>query len=211
MTNGVEAEQWLLWTERLRAIAQTGRAYSIDPYDRERYVELDAMAQQMQAALLQTTPGSLGGRFELDGGYPTPKVEVRAGVFEGERILLVREESDGRWALPGGWADQQISPAGNAEKEVREETGLIVEAVRLVALLDHSGHTYRPQRLEHVYRLLFLCERRGGELSTSLETTDARFFALDDLPELSLNRTAPRELELLRTHAADPERRSWFD
>ena len=98
--------QWLAWTERLRAIVQTGRAYSVDPFEQERYVELHELVQQMQAALLLAEPATMAGRFELDGGYPTPKIEVRSGVISDGRILLVREAPDGRWALPGGWADQ---------------------------------------------------------------------------------------------------------
>ena len=210
-----DAEQplpdWLLWTERLRAIAQTGRAYSIDPYDRERYDELNSIVLQMQAALLEEPLVRVGKRFDLDGGYPTPKVEVRAGVFHQDRLLLVREASDGRWALPGGWADQQISPAGNAEKEVREETGLTVRTIKVVAVRNHRTDTYRPPRLEHVFRLLFLCEWTGGELTTSLETSAVEWFSLDALPELSPGRTSALDLALLRDHRQQPALPTWFD
>lgn len=202
---------WLLWTERLRAIAETGRAYSVDPYGQERYAEMHAIVQQMQAALLQQVPASLAGRFDLDGGYPTPKVEVRSGVLEAGRVLLVREATDGRWALPGGWADQQVSPAGNAVKEVQEETGLRVRAVKLVAVCDHRANTYRPPKLEHVFRLLFLCERQGGELKTSLETTAVDWFPLTDLPTLSLGRTSPTDIDRLQAHYQDPGLPTWFD
>ena len=202
---------WLAWTERLRAIAETGRAYSVDPFGQERYAELHEIARAMQAALLEQPPASLAGRFDLDGGYPTPKVEVRSGVLEAGRILLVREATDGRWALPGGWADQQETPAGNAVKEVQEETGLTVRAVKLVALYDHRANTYRPPRLEHVFRMLFLCERVSGELSTSLETTAVDWFPVTALPELSPGRTTPGDVERLQAHYLDPGLPTWFD
>ena len=139
MTGDSEKERWVFWTERLRAIAQTGFAYALNPYDQERYTELDALAQEMQAAVLDTAPAAIRGRFELDGGYPTPKVEVRAGVFEGDRILLVREASDGRWALPGGWADQRVSPAGNVVKEVREKGNGFQDLIVALILSESFG------------------------------------------------------------------------
>lgn len=205
------AEQWLRWTERLRALAQNGAAYTLDPYDQERYAELNDLALQMQAAALGVAPSAVADRFELHGGYPTPKIEVRAGVLDGDRVLLVQEESDRRWALPGGWADQQVSPAGNAEKEVAEETGLTVTAVKLVAVRDHRADTYRPKRLEHVFRLLFLCERQSGELQTSLETVNVDYFPVAALPPLSAGRTAPLDIELLVKHSQNPGLPAWFD
>ncbi|MEM6709356.1 MAG: NUDIX hydrolase [Pseudomonadota bacterium] len=202
---------WIEWTERLRAIAETGRAYSPNPYDQERYAELHSLAQRMQAELLHRSPPDLSDRFELDGGYPTPKVECRAGVFRDGRILMVREESDGHWSLPGGWMDQWCSPAKNAEKEVFEETGLRARVKKLVAVRDHRVHTYRPARLESVYKLLFLCELEGGSLSTSIETTAVDFFDPDDLPPLSIGRILPEDIALVVAHAQDPHLPTSFD
>jgi hypothetical protein len=95
-------EVWLATALRLRAIAQTGRAYSRDPFDRGRFVELAAIAEGLLARLVDTTPERIRDVFLPERGYPTPKVDVRAGVFRGDTILLVRERTDGRWALPGG-------------------------------------------------------------------------------------------------------------
>ena len=122
-------------------------------------------------------------------GYPTPKVDLRAGVFESDRVLLVRETSDGRWSLPGGWADEHDSPKQGIEREVLEESGYVVDAVKLVAIKDRHLHPYTPQRLERIYKLFFLCEVRGGAPQASIETSEVGWFCVDDLPELSVGRT----------------------
>ncbi len=197
--------------DRLRAIAQTGLAYSEDPFDRERYEELHDIALRLQAEQLGVGDAQLTAVFDLYGGYPTPKVEVRAGVFQDDKILLVRETSDGRWALPGGWCEPRVSPADNISKEVFEETGLKVRASKLATVRDESIHTYRPRRLEHVYKLLFLCDYISGELTHSIETTAAEYFPVDALPELSLGRTLPEDVLLLAEHRIQPSRATEFD
>lgn len=196
---------------RVRAIAQTGLAYTEDVFCRERYQELFALAQALEADATGVPLAVLDQAFDPDVGYPTPKVEVRGAVFSDDRILLVRERTDSRWALPGGWCDQQVSPAGNVVKEVLEETGLVVSASKLACLRDHPVQTYRPRRLEHVYKLLFLCEFVSGELSTSVETTESAYFAVDDLPELSLGRTQPEDILMLARHRLDPRLSTEFD
>ena len=197
--------------DRVRAIAQTGMAYTEDPFGRERYQELHQLAQQLQADAIAVPEQNLSIAFDLHGGYPTPKVEVRAGVFRDDQILLVRERTDGRWALPGGWCDQHITPAANVVKEVLEETGLTVRAAKLAAIRDAAVHTYRPKRLEHVYKLLFLCEFVRGEVATSMETTAVAFFPIDALPELSLGRTIPEDVLLLARHRLEPGKPTAFD
>jgi len=207
---------WLAWAKRLRAIAQTGNAYSRDPYDLERFDEVHGIAEQMLAALVDVPPARIRGIFLPEQGYPTPKLDVRGGVFRvgaagGLEVLLVREESDGRWSLPGGWADEHDSPRGSIEREVAEESGYRVTAVRLVALKDRSQHPYRPPRLERIYKLFFLCEMLGGEAAPSLETTDAGFFALDALPELSSGRTLADDVTMLADYHRQPELPLHFD
>jgi ADP-ribose pyrophosphatase YjhB (NUDIX family) len=203
---------WLDRARRLRAIAQTGRAYTRDRFDRERYEELDSIANAMLADLTGVPLDRIVGVYVSERGYPTPKVDVRAGVFDDAgRVLLVREASDGRWALPGGWADEQESPRGACEREVFEESGYRVSASKLAAIKDRSLHPYAPTRLEHVYKLFFVCELMGGAAATSLETTAARFFALDALPELSVGRTLSDDVRLLWMHRCEPTRPCLFD
>ena len=101
---------WLADVKRLRAIAQTGLAYAKDPYDLERYQELQGLAERLLAALVDVPPERIRDLYLPERGYPTPKVDVRAGVFRDDEVLLVQERSDGRWSLPGGWADEHEPP-----------------------------------------------------------------------------------------------------
>lgn len=202
---------WLAWFQRLRAVAQTGMAYARDPYDQERYQEISTLAEQMLGMLLDVPPQRIGGIYLSERGYPTPKVDVRAGVFRDGQVLLVRETSDGRWSLPGGWADEQQSPRQCVEREVREESGFLVCAASLVAVRDRSLHPYEPPRLEHVYKLLFLCELVGGSATPGLETSKVGFFHPDQLPELSRGRTLEADIRQLARHLRRPELPPTFD
>lgn len=203
-----------LWREnlkRLRAIAQTGQTYTKDPYDLERYEEIEQMTLALLAKLLDSPPEVLQSVYLPEKGYPTPKVDVRAGVFRDECILLVRETADGRWTLPGGWGDEHESPKQSVERETREESGYEVLAHRLVAVKDRHLHPYTPKRLERIYKMFFLCELTGGEPTTSLETDGVDFFPLDALPPLSLGRTLPDDVALLAEFRHAPERACYFD
>ncbi len=203
-SSGAAPETALAQVLRVRDIAQTGLAYTDDPFCRERYEELIELSRALAAGFLDLPAEALVGQFVADTGYPTPKVEVRAGVFRNGKVLLVQEAGDQRWALPGGWCDQPLSPGANAVKEVFEETGLQVRAEKLAAIRDQSVQTYRPKRLEHVYKLLFLCSDGDGELRGSLETTAAAFHPIDALPPLSTGRTIAEDILCLAQHRVDP-------
>lgn len=204
-------ELWRESLKRLRAIAQTGQTYTKDPYDLERYEELEAMALTLLARLLDAPPEVMRSVYLPEKGYPTPKIDVRAGVFQNDQVLLVRETADGRWTLPGGWGDEHEAPRASIEREVREESGFEVRAERLVAVKDRHLHPYTPKRLERIYKLFFLCELTGGEATTSIETDAVGFFSLDELPPLSLGRTLPDDISLLNDYRAAPERPCYFD
>lgn len=199
------APDWIALSRELKSIAEAGLRYSDGPYDIERYKRLHELASlPMQAA----TPEF---KWPQEFGYATPKVDIRAAVLDdGKRILLVQEASTGEWTLPGGWADLNVSPAENAVKEVREESGIDVEVVKLMALWDKDkqGH---PRQPEHVYKLVFLCRMTGGKLTTSLETSGADFFRVEDLPTLCPHRAARHYLDLAWQHAANPALPTAFD
>ncbi len=184
-------------SRELKAMAEAGLRYSDGPYDLERYRRLHEIASEVLHASCQEF------HWPLEFGYATPKVDVRGAVIEDGRILLVREASNGLWTLPGGWADLNHTPAENVAREVREETGLEVAVDRLVAVLDRDRHGHPPLP-EHVYKLFFLCSRRGGELATSQETSGVAFFPADDLPELCPSRIQPAQIRLCFAHHADP-------
>jgi ADP-ribose pyrophosphatase YjhB (NUDIX family) len=196
----VSQQDWLGWVERLQAIAQAGLEMSDGPYDRERYLALRALATEIAAAHLEL--GSPAERRRLDellagdGGYPTPKVDVRALVRRGQEVLLVRERVDGRWSLPGGWADVGWPPAAMVEREVAEESGFQVRARRLLALWDRARHNSNPS-LHSVDKVAVACDLLGGTARPSVETLDVGWFDADALPELSTDRITAAQIARL--------------
>ncbi len=96
---------WLRWAKGLQAIAQNGLTFATDVYDRERYQAVREVAAEMMAERSESDMESVLELFAQEAGYATPKVDVRGAVFRDDAILLVREASDGKWSLPGGWAD----------------------------------------------------------------------------------------------------------
>jgi ADP-ribose pyrophosphatase YjhB (NUDIX family) len=207
----MDEPQWLVWARELQAIAQTGLTFSKENYDLDRYRRLRAIAVEMLAVGSNTPMERVRGLFDQDIGYPTPKVDVRAAVFRDERILLVREISDGRWTLPGGWADVNQSPKDSVEREVREESGFEARAVKLAAVCDRRLHNPVPHHPYSIYKLFFICELTGGAASPSLETSAVEFFPRDGLPELSLGRVNAKQIERMYEHHSHPELPTEFD
>jgi ADP-ribose pyrophosphatase YjhB (NUDIX family) len=204
--------EWLEWVRRLQAIAQSGLTYAKDPYDVERYQQIRRIAAEIAASHSRTTAHSVDALFSEEGGYATPKLDIRAVVLdEEEKVLLVREREDGLWTLPGGWVDVGESPSESVEREVKEESGYAVRAVKLLALWDRDKHPHPPMPF-HVYKLYFRCELSGGSpLAASTETDSVGFFSKDALPELSLGRVLPRQIEKLIDLATDSEGSAAFD
>jgi ADP-ribose pyrophosphatase YjhB (NUDIX family) len=200
----------LNWAMRLQAIAQNGLTFAKDEYDIERYKQIEEIAVQMisnQSALGQEKIGSI---FLFDKGYATPKVDVRGAVFSENKILLVKEKSDGCWTLPGGWADVGESPAENVEKEIREESGFIARARKLAMVHDRLKHPHPPLAY-HIYKLFFICDLIGGEASSSHETEGAAFFEQEGLPELSIRRVVKSQIDRLFQHFREPDLPTDFD
>ena len=201
---------WLRWAERLQAIAQTGLTYSKDPYDQERYAELRRIALEIAAAGLERPAEEVQVVFASALGYPTPKVDVRAVVFRGDELLLVRERKSGRWTFPGGWADIGDTPGRAAERETLEESGYRVCAHKLVALLDKARHEH-PVSIDYTYKVLIACDLLDGEPATSHEIDAVSFFPRTEVPDLDLDRTTPGQIALAWSHHDDPGRPADFD
>jgi ADP-ribose pyrophosphatase YjhB (NUDIX family) len=202
---------WLAWCRELQAMAQTGLTFTRDAYDRERYEALRELAARILAAHCATEAGRIETLFTAETGYATPKVDVRGAVFRDERILLVREIlDDGRWTLPGGWADVNQSPSECVVREVREESGFETVARKLAAVWDRRRHPHPPHPF-HIYKMFFLCDLVGGEARTSIETSGVDFFAEDDLPELSLGRTLAAQIHRMFEHYRNPDLPTDFD
>ena len=207
--------EWLDWVRRLQAIAQSGLTYAKDPYDVERYEQIRRIAAEIAASAPDGCSGATADRidalFSGESGYATPKLDIRAVLLDEKEVLLVKEKEDGLWTLPGGWVDVGESPSESVEREVKEESGYEVRAVRLLALWDRDKHPHPPMPF-HVYKLYFQCELLGGDpLTTSTETEGVGFFSKDALPELSLGRVTPQQIERLIELAADSEGSAAFD
>jgi len=194
---------WVEWAKQIKAIAQIGLTYTKDPFDRERYNQLSDISHQILASLADAPKGKIDNFFIPDNGYATPKVDLRAGIFQGDKILLAKERSDGRWTLPGGWADVGESPTDGIIREVYEETGYHVDVRRLIAIKDRNLHPYKPQYPHHIYKLFFLCNSIGGEAKKNIEISEVGFFKLSRLPQLSEGRVIKPDVEMMFQYHED--------
>jgi ADP-ribose pyrophosphatase YjhB (NUDIX family) len=202
--------EWFRWASRIRAIAQTGLAYAKDPYDLDRYTELNKIAIECLARVAAQPVPDVSDQFAGETGYPTPKVDVRAVVFHESRVLLVRERLDGKWSLPGGWADVGHSPGEVAAKEVLEESGYVVRPRKVLAVFDKAKHDH-PLSLHYAYKLFIQCDLEGGAPATSVETDAVGFFGKDEIPPLSPGRVTPIQLARMFGHLEQPDLPTDFD
>ncbi|GAB2951669.1 NUDIX hydrolase [Hymenobacter coalescens] len=201
--------EWLRIAQRLQALAQTGLTFTENPYDVERYEEIRALSVDILHRLTDEPVAKLTGLFASETGYQTPKVDVRAVIFRGtDEVLMVQEKVDGyRWTLPGGWADIGHTPKEVAVKEAREETGLVVEAVRLLALFDKKLHGH-PVEPWYVYKCFVLCRVVGGALQPhTTETGEVRWVHESELADLPLSeaRTTAAQLATMFGFARQPD------
>lgn len=207
---GDPTPRWLEWAREIQALAQTGKAFTKSHYERLSFARLEEIAAEILAGHSQLDALETARAFSLEPGYATPKVDVRAAVVREGSILLVREKADGKWAMPGGWADVGDRPSETAERETREESGFEVRATKLLGAFD-ANRGVRANMFFHAVKLIFLCDLLGGEARPSMETLDVGFFDFDDLPPLSEQRTNRRHLDEVRAHLRDPLRPAAFD
>jgi ADP-ribose pyrophosphatase YjhB (NUDIX family) len=166
--------------DELRAIARNGLHFATDPYDRERYQRLMALATRTYSELLDAPDEAVRARLWDELGYVTPKVGSDGAIFNqrGEILLMERVDS-GRWCLPCGWVEPNERPVDTVVREVREETGLEVEVRRLVGLFTRMPSAENgPHTLVAV---VHLCDVVGGELTLSHEGTDLRYWPIEKM------------------------------
>jgi ADP-ribose pyrophosphatase YjhB (NUDIX family) len=204
------ADRQLELVRRLQALARTGLHFCANEYDRERYEEIERIAAELLAGGAATDRAALLGIWRRETGYVTPKVEVRGAVFRDGQVLLVRESADGRWTLPGGWADVNESPSQAVEKEIEQESGFRARAVKLAALYDRSRHDHGAS-LFHGWKAFFLCEITGGEARGSYETDAVGFFDPRVLPQMSTGRSTPRQVARMLEHWQERDLATDFD
>jgi ADP-ribose pyrophosphatase YjhB (NUDIX family) len=198
---------------RLAALAQDGLTYAPNDYEVDRYRQVGQLAAELLSVLSGRPAEELAIELGRDTGYATPKIDVRGAVFdEGERVLLMREKVDGRWSLPGGWADPGEAPSAAVTREILEETGYHSSAVKLIACWDRERQGNPPPLPVHVYKLFFLCRRDGTvQPPAALETLEVGWFGLGELPPLSLGRVNHRQLDRALAHHRDPSLSTEFD
>ncbi|CAM5609714.1 NUDIX hydrolase [Niallia circulans] len=202
--------KWLQWAKQLQAIAQAGLTYSKDTFDLERFEDIRKISLEIMSEYTKVNETRIRDLFANETGYATPKVDIRAVVFQGNKILMVKEKTDNSWALPGGWGDIGLTPAEVAVKEVQEESGFKVKAVKLIAVMDKKCHPHPPSPY-HVYKMFIQCEIVGGEAQVGVETSSVGFFAKEDLPPLSIPRNTESQILLAFKHMANPLEPVYFD
>lgn len=173
-------------SREIRSISKTGLAFSENPYDLERFKQLEKIAIEMISGHSQYSKEFLNDVFSAEAGYVTPKLDVRSAVFKENKILMVKEKSTSAWTLPGGYVDVNESISSAAEREVFEESGFQVKAKKIAALYDHRKHGYKP-RLYHFHKIYVICDLEGGSAKTNVETSDIAFLSVDEIENIALD------------------------
>ena len=204
VVNVLKNDVWKKWAQELQFLAQCSLAYSKDKFDRERSKRIRDIACEMLSYKYDLPIEKIKMDFASEIGYQTPKVETRAAIIKDDKILLVKEQLDGKWALPGGYQDVNVSIRENVIKEASEEAGAVVQPLKVVAVLDYNRHHHVNFPLGMV-KIFVLCEYINHSFNENTETLGAEFYSLDDLPELSLTRTTKKQLEMCFECYKDPE------
>jgi ADP-ribose pyrophosphatase YjhB (NUDIX family) len=186
---------WLNWIMELQAIAQAGLHYSKDIYDIERFGRIRDITAEMMGKISDLPVETVKDLFCSETGYQTPKLDTRAAIFQDNKILLVKEKSTNTWSLPGGWVDVIESVKSNTIKEVKEEAGLEVEAVKLIAVQDRNKHN-KPQYAYGICKIFVLCRIISGNFEPNTETSASDFFDIDHLPELAEEKNTAEQVRM---------------
>lgn len=187
----------------LQSLSQSALYWCKDPYDIERFQRIREISAEMMAAKTGLDLENVKNLFCNETGYQTPKIDTRAAIIQNEKILLVQEKN-GKWAMPGGWCDIDQSPADNTVKEAKEEAGMAVKVTRLVSVEDQDIHNFPPNAYK-IIKIMFLCEPLGGEFSPNTETVAFGWFSENGLPEPMANEKCTAEQVRLCFQAARAE------
>lgn len=185
---------WLQWAIELQSLAQAGLAYGKDLYDLERYERIREISAEILSNMSDIPVETVKTLFCNETGYQTPKLDTRAAIFQDEKILLV-QENNGKWSLPGGWCDVTVSVGENTVKEVEEEAGLNVAVERVIAIQDRAKHNF-PEYAYGVCKIFVLCRKIGGEFRENIETTGFEYFPENDLPNLAREKNNEEQIKM---------------
>ena len=203
-------ENWLKWAIEIQSIAQAGIAYTNNVYDIERYERLRKISAEMIAEKTELSIEKVKDLFCNEIGYQTPKIDTRAVIFEDDKILLTHE-NNGTWSLPGGWCDILESVKSNTIKEVKEETGLDIETIRIISVQDRNKHN-KPIYAYGVCKIFVLCNVIGGKFIPNIETTEIKYFSLEEIPHnLAEEKTNREQIEMCFKSYTDKNWQTQFD
>ena len=187
-------EKWLKWAVELQSLAQAGLYYGKDWFDLERYERIRDIAAEMISYKTEIPVEKVKDLFCNETGYQTPKLDTRAAIFQEDKILLV-QENNGTWSMPGGWVDVDVSVGENVVKEVKEEAGLDVTTDLVVASQDREKHNL-PVYAHKVCKVFVLCSVTGGSFEKNIETVESRYFGLDELPRLATEKNNKEQIRM---------------
>lgn len=203
-------EQWLKWAVEIQSLAQNGLAYTESEYEKEICERLREISAEMINEKSNISLDKVKNLFCNETGYQTPKIDTRAVIFKDNKILLTHESND-TWSLPGGWCDVLESVKSNTIKEVHEETGLDVKAIKIIAIQDRNKHN-KPIYAYGVCKIFVLCEVIGGEFKENIETTEIDYFSLENLPNnLAEEKTNKEQIEMCFKAIKDKNWNTQFD
>ena len=206
-----KGKELITLAQRIRALSQTGLAYAANGYEIERCQELIAISNRITSLVSGIDEDKINACYTPIREYVTPKVDIRAVIFnEKDEVLLVREKLDGRWSMPGGWSDVGFTPKEVVIKETKEETGLDVRVERLLAVMDKRCHAH-PASPFYIYKMFILCEILGGAFTETFDILDKGFFSLNNLPPLSLDRILPEQISLMNELRLNPSAPVYLD
>lgn len=204
-----QKKKWLQWAMEIQSIAQNGLTYTKDVFDRARFERLREIAAEIMQDYTGLSLQHVKNVFCNETGFQTPKLDTRAVIFQEDKILLVQEKN-GKWSLPGGWVDFNQSVKSNTEKEVKEEAGLDVRAVKIIAVQDRNRHN-KPVYAYNVCKIFVLCEKMGGTFQENDETMASAYFSKDDLPVLSEEKNTKEQIQMCFAAVQTPDWQVLFD
>ena len=204
-----DMEKWLELAIEIQSLAQAGLTYTNNVYDIERYERLRDISAEMINMKTSMKFDKIKELFCNETGYQTPKIDTRAVMFKDDKILLTHE-NNGTWSLPGGWCDVLESVGSNTIKEVKEETGLDVETLKIISVQDRNKHN-KPIYAYGVCKIFILCNIIGGKFVENIETTEIKYFALDELPLLAEEKNNKEQIEMCFKAYKDKDWQVQFD
>lgn len=189
-----KSDKWLDLAQELQFLAQGGLAYTKDKFDKERFERIRDMSAEMISLQSDLPVETVKDLFCNETGFQTPKIDSRGAVFKDDQILLV-QESDGRWSIPGGWVDVNCSVKENTIRELYEEAGIVAKAVKVIAIQDRNLHN-SPRYVYGITKIFIECEYISGDFVRNIETIDSGYFSLDSLPELATEKVNEEQIKM---------------